>query len=85
MMELEKRQKAIEDLMSGLTDEQKAQVSKYGLRLTKRIHAKKEDCPNGTNCEEVFEQIPESELIGHLRNGWTIIHHLQNGDLVVKK
>ena len=89
MMDLEKRQKAIEDLMAGLTEEQKAQVSKYGLRLglrkkTFEKRLSKKDCEDG-NCGEVFEQIPENELIGHLRNGWTIIHKLASGDLVVKK
>jgi hypothetical protein len=44
-----------------------------------------EDCPNGKDCGEEYKQIPEANLLQHLREGWQIVHRLQTGEVIVKK
>jgi integrase len=42
-------------------------------------------CKNGVNCGERFEQIPEANLLEYLRQGYTIVHRLQGGEVIVKR
>ncbi len=43
------------------------------------------DCPNGHNCPATFKQIKENELLSHLQQGYTIVHRLQNGEVIVRR
>jgi hypothetical protein len=83
--ELKKRQQAIEEIVRGFTPEQKELIARHGLRLTKRKPKQREDCTDGVHCGEQFEQIGESGLLDYLRNGWAIVHRLENGEIIVKK
>jgi len=40
---------------------------------------------NGGDCGEEYLQIPESELLSHLRQGYTIVHRLENGEVIVRR
>ena len=42
------------------------------------------DCPDGQHCPE-FSQIPEAQLLGHLKDGWEIIKELSNGEVIIKR
>lgn len=100
LMELQKRQEIVEELtdkmMRGmpLSEEDRANVRRYQIRLglkrlpplkRKRVKKENEDCPNGHNCPATFKQIPESELLSHLQQGYTIIHRLQSGEVIVRR
>jgi len=90
--ELQRRQQVAEGLTDKLvrgesfTDEDRANVKRYGIRLKERAGRPKPadnaDCPNGKNCP-VFEEIGEEALLEHLRNGWSVTHNLQNGRVIV--
>ncbi len=44
------------------------------------------DCPNGEHCTSArYEEIGEGELLQHLRQGWQIVHRLENGRIIVKR
>lgn len=43
------------------------------------------DCPNGVDCGEQFEQIPEEKLLEYLRQGWQIVQRLSNGEVIVRR
>jgi len=43
------------------------------------------DCPNGVHCAEEFAQINENELLTYLQQGYTIVHTLANGEVIVKR
>ncbi|MGB8780796.1 MAG: hypothetical protein WCD81_09135 [Candidatus Bathyarchaeia archaeon] len=45
---------------------------------------KAEDCPDGEHCAE-FSQIPEAQLLAHLKDGSEIIKELSNGEVIVKR
>jgi len=45
---------------------------------------KTKDCPDGAHCAE-FSQIPEAQLLAHLKDGWEIIKELSNGEVIVKR
>jgi len=40
---------------------------------------------NGGDCGEEFEQIKEEELLSHLKAGWSIVHRLQSGEVILKR
>lgn len=42
------------------------------------------NCEDGKHCEEDFLQIPESELLGYLREKWIIVKELANGEVIIK-
>jgi hypothetical protein len=42
-------------------------------------------CENGINCAERFEQIKETDILSYLQQGWTIIHRLSDGQVIVKR
>lgn len=82
LMELEKRQKIVEELQGKifagepLTDEDFAKAKRYNVRFVTRDkrHIEKtvkeaEDCTNG-NCEPAFKEIHETELLNYLQQGW---------------
>jgi hypothetical protein len=40
---------------------------------------------NGGECDEQFEQIAESQLLSYLKAGWTLVHRLASGEVIVKR
>jgi CRISPR/Cas system CSM-associated protein Csm2 small subunit len=44
-----------------------------------------EACTDGKHCEPRFKQIPEAQLLEHLKSGWRIIKEMQNGEVIVTK
>lgn len=74
-----------------MTDEQKRLMAEHNIHLGARrtdIKPKKKDdadCPDGENCGEDFKQIGEAELLRHLKEGWQIVHRLNNGEIIMKK
>jgi hypothetical protein len=85
LAELKKRQEAVEQIVSGMTPEQRELMRRHGIRVgKKRGETKIEDCEDEKHCE-TFEQIGEDKLLGYLKEGWSIIHKFSNGDLVVKR
>lgn len=58
--------------------------AKFVEKAAKRAQ-KADDCPDGSgHCEE-FKQIPESELLQYLKDGWAIIKELSCGQCIVKR
>jgi len=94
LMELQRRQQIAEELTDKLmrgepfTDEDRANVKRYGIRLRERAGRPKPtenaDCPNGKNCP-TFKEVNESELLNHLNDGWRITHNLQNGKVIIQR
>jgi hypothetical protein len=93
---LQKRQAEIEEIVSGLTAEQKEKMEKYGLRIEKgllslqkkRLSAKQkkpETRHNGGSIDCAFEQIEETQLLAYLQAGWTVTHKLASGKVIVKR
>lgn len=95
LIELQKRQEAIEQLVDGLTAEQKETMEKYGLRIEKRLGSmlkkrlsarkKPETRHNGGSIDCTFKEICETELLSYLQAGWTIVHKLSDGQIIVKR
>lgn len=55
-------------------------------RLLKQIEKdveKEDDCPDGEHCE--FKQIPETNLLEYLRQGWQIVKEVSNGEVIVRR
>jgi integrase len=90
LIELQRRQEASERIQSkliageSLNEEDRADMKRFNLRLLERAH-KPKTATNGGDCGEVFEQIPETDLLAYLRQGWTLIHRLQSGDVIMRK
>jgi len=92
LMELQKRQQVAEGLTDKLvrgesfTDEDRANVKRYGIRLKERARRPKPtenaDCPNGKNCP-TFKEIAENDLLKYLQDGWSITHNLHSGRVIV--
>jgi len=83
---VEDRVKALEQFKQTLTPEQREFAKLAGMSLRKpKAKPKKKDCNNGAHCGETFEEIGEAELLAHLQNGWSIVHNLQNGRLIVTR
>jgi len=87
LTELKKRQEAIEQIVQGMTPEQREKMQRFGIRIGKKRETQLnggQACENGEHCE-AFEQINERALLGYLREGWSIIHRLTNGEVIVKR
>ncbi len=87
--EMEERLKIIENVMAGLTPEQKEMAKIRVTRMRKKRAVKSEEenaenCEDGEHCE-TFKEINEAELLSHLQSGWRIIHNLQNGRVILAK
>lgn len=85
---LEERVKAVEKLMETLTPEQRETMTRYGIKMgSKRKTATNggQACEDGMHCDEAFEQVSESDLLGYLRQGYSIVHRLQSGEVIVKR
>lgn len=80
----------------GITDEQLSSLARkpfnateYLKELEATIEKKKwrsmhdGGCDDGVHCP-IFEQIPESELLGYLQKGWQIVHKMASGEVIVK-
>lgn len=94
LAEVRRRQEVSEALMDKLmrgesfTDEDRANVKRYGIRLRERAGrskpAENADCPDGEHCP-TFKEVGEEELLAHLQDGWKITHNLQNGRVIIQK
>lgn len=60
------------------------EIKALQTELTKEKAHKDEDCKDGEHCGEDFKQIPESELLSFLKQGWAIVKELQNGEVIIK-
>jgi hypothetical protein len=81
----EDRLKAVEDFKASLSPEQREAAQKGGLRFQKRKPMpEKSDCEDG-HCEETFKQVPEADLLAHLKEGWQIIKELKSGEVIVSR
>jgi hypothetical protein len=89
-----KRQEVVTEiqakLMSGepLTTQDYDKIKAYGIKLGARrkpMPEKTEDCENGEHCEETFKQVPEAELLSHLKEGWKIVKELQSGEIILRR
>ena len=89
LIELQKRQEAIEEIVSGLTPEQKEKMQRHGLSLRSLRQSRKRRKPrtatNGGAVDCDFEDINESQLLQYLRAGWSIVEKLGNGQVIVKR
>jgi len=83
LVELQKRQEAIEKLVGGLTQEQKDAMQKYGLSIKKKTKPQTQHNGGQVDCD--FEQIAESQLLAYLQAGWSIVEKLSNGQVIVKR
>jgi hypothetical protein len=87
LIELQKRQEAIEQIVDGLSVEQKELMRRHGLSLKSltqsRRPKKPETMTNGGDC--AFKEIGETELLSHLQAGWTVAHKLSDGQIIVKR
>lgn len=86
--------KEVQDELAALKARQLAIELQYGRQYRKTVSVgkkpekeeKEKDCEDGKHCEsEEFKQISEAELLNHLRDGWRVIHNLQNGELIISK
>ena len=96
LAELQKRQDEIEEIVNGLSAEQKEKMERYGLTIKKRLGSllkkrlsakqrKPRTATNGGDCGERFEQINESQLLTYLQGGWQLVHRLASGEVIVNK
>jgi len=89
LIELQKRQQAIEEIVSGLTLEQKEKMERHGLSLKSlrlsRKRRKPETRHNGGQVDCDFEQIEESQLLAYLQAGWQVTHKLASGEVIVRR
>ena len=84
------RELAREELKASLTTEQKELIAKSGLKLRRKenVSAPKDECEDGEHCDEGdenFEQIAETDLLAHLKDGWQIAYKLTDGQVIVKR
>jgi len=89
LIELQKRQQVIEEIVSGLTAEQKEKMEKHGLSLKSLRLSRKQRKPetrhNGGSIDCTFEQIAESQLLSYLQADWQVVHRLSDGQIIVKR
>lgn len=88
--EVEERLRALEKLKTELTPEQLETVKRAGLKLMRKkenVSAPKDEaCTDGEHCgDENFEQISETDLLAHLKDGWKIAYKLMDGQVIVKR
>lgn len=93
---LKQRQEASERITAKIlsneafTEEDREAIRRYGLKMGHRREKPKTEhnggqaCEDGVHCE-AFEQISETDLLGYLRQGFQIVHKLQDGQLIVKR
>ncbi|MGD0496155.1 MAG: hypothetical protein ABSB28_08965 [Candidatus Bathyarchaeia archaeon] len=80
-----KKQEAISEiqtkLVSGtpLEKEDYDKIKAYGIKL----FSKRTDI--STTTDHGLKKIPESELLEHLQEGWTIVHKLRGGGFIVQR
>lgn len=95
MASIEERERVIRALTEKimrkepLTPEDMESIQRYGIRLGKRRERIMTNggtpCSNGEHCPQVFEQIKENDLLTYLRGGWSIVHRLQSGEVIVRR
>lgn len=89
LIELQKRQEAVEKIVSGLTVEQKELMERHGLSLKSLRQSRRQKKPetrhNGGQVDCDFEQIEETQLLGYLKAGWSIVEKLTSGQVIVTR
>jgi len=91
LMAMQRRQEVLERLqakwMSGepLSPEERAEAEHHHIRLFKRAPKRTRTETNGGDCGEQYLQIPEDQLLEHLRAGWTIVKELKSGEVIVRR
>ncbi len=77
--------KEVREKLLALEEETRRIKAEYQLRSKTKKTAKSEgDCEDDQHCGE-FEQIPEAQLIEHLRSGWQIVQRLSDGAFIVTR
>lgn len=91
-LEEQAKQAAREEYERLFTPEQKQFIEAHTTkRFSKRTDLRKgrkrereEACEDGEHCGN-FEQIQEGQLLQKLKEGWTIVKELQNGEVIVSR
>lgn len=92
-LDFEKRLQEVEKIKEQLGPEMVEKMRDLGIARFRKpirkvppkpVELKPEDCPDGDHCPE-FSQIPEAQLLAHLKDGWEIIKELSNGEVIVKR
>lgn len=74
---------AFKRIMAGEKESIDDQIARLEKLVTEK--QKQRTQHNGGDCGEEFEQIPETELLAYLRQGWTLMHKLDNGEVIVRR
>jgi integrase len=89
LIELEKRQKAVERIQAKIIDgerlneEDRIDIKRYGIRLQQRARRRTER-DGGADCSE-YKEIDEGDLLSHLQNGWRVVHANSNGKVIIQR
>jgi integrase len=89
LIELQKRQAISEELTDKLlrgeqlTEEDRANIKRYGIRLRERAKTRTETNGGSSDCE--YKEISEGDLLNHLQNGWRIVHTNSNGKVIIRR
>jgi len=89
LIELQKRQAISEELTDKLlrgeqlTEEDRANIKRYGIRLRERAKTRTETNGGSSDCE--YKEISEGDLLSHLQNGWRIVHANSNGKVIIRR
>jgi hypothetical protein len=78
--------KEVADKLAELDRQQKELKAEYGIMYRKDVSepkTKNKACAGGKHCGEEYKQVNAGELLQSLREGWTIMHDLPNGDVIV--
>ncbi len=88
--EVEELRAKFEEFKKTLTPEELETGRRAGVQFRKNVgkaepdDEKPDDCPDG-HCDAEFLQIPEAQLLAHLKDGWEIVKELSDGDVIVKR
>jgi integrase len=78
--------KDVADKLAALEAEQVKIRAEYGIvRQRAKKDSTKTDCADGSHCGEDFKQIREADLLQALKENWTIVKELANGEVIVRR
>lgn len=89
LMELQKRQEVVERLTSKLVNgqplsaEDNDNIKRYSIKLVQQATQRTRHNGGQVDCD--FEEICETQLLSYLQAGWTIVHKLSDGQVIVKR